>query len=201
MSASGETSEIRHKLGDRLFHWVMAACILVLGATAFLPIIGINFNWVPIHWWTGIILLGALLYHLYRVFVVHGIGGMMPDGDDAKEAIRITLNRSRSGLKPAKYDAFQKTYHWSAAVAVIATTATGLVMLAKIDTVFWKRNPSIMSDQTWGVIYVIHGLGAMLILFLVILHVYFAFIPSHRAYLVSMILGRGPEMARKGEDS
>ena len=201
MAASQRQTGVRHRLGDRLFHWVMAACIFVLGGTAFLPIIGIGFNWVPIHWWSGIVLVAAIIFHLYRVFAIHGIGRMVPAVDDARETVRVVLNRSSKDLEPAKYDAFQKLYHWTTATVVMATAATGLVMLAKIDTTFWRRDPSILPDWAWGVIYVIHGLGAMLLLFLVILHIYFSFIPSHRAYLSSMVLGKGPELARKGEES
>ncbi len=198
---SGQARAVRHRLGDRLFHWVMATCILVLGGTAFLPVIGIKFDWVLIHWRAGIILVAAIVFHLYRVFAVHGIGSMIPVTDDGKETIRVALNRSKRGLRPAKYDAFQKLYHWMAAAAVSATAATGLVMLAKVDTKFWKQDPSILSNSAWGAIYVIHGIGAMLLLFLVIVHVYFALIPSHRAYLTSMIHGHGPEFARKGDSS
>ncbi len=197
MADPGGDTGTRHRLGDRLFHWVMAACILVLGATAFLPIIGIKFNWLPIHWWSGVILVAAILFHLYRVFAIHGIGRMLPAADDVREGVGIALNRPRVGLAPAKYDALQKSYHWAAAIAVLATALTGLIMLARIDTSFWKRNPSILPEPSWGVIYVIHGLGAMLLLFLVIVHVYFSLIPGHRAYLVSMISGHGPELARK----
>ena len=200
MTSEEANPGVRHRLGDRLFHWSMAACIFILGGTAFLPIIGIKFDWVPIHWWTGAVLVLAILFHLYRVFAVHGIGTMMPGVDDARESLRVALNREKDGLKPAKYDAFQKMYHWTAATAVIVTTATGILMLAKIDTVFWKRFPAILSDMSWGIIYSIHGLGAMLLLFLVIVHVYFAFLPSHRSLLISMVLGRGPELARKGTD-
>ena len=65
-------------------------------------------------------------------------------------------------------------------------------MLLKIDTPFWRRDPSILSDQGWGIVYVIHGLSTLAILFLVILHVYFSILPEHRAMLRSMISGRGP---------
>lgn len=197
MAELGEASGVRHEFSDRLFHWVMAACIFLLGATAFLPIIGIKFDWLPIHWWTGVVLVAAILFHLYRVFAVHGISRMLPMADDVRETVRVALNRSTEDLQPAKYDAFQKSYHWTAAIAVLATVVTGVIMLAKIDTTFWRRDPSLLPEPVWGVIYVIHGLGAMLLLFLVILHIYFAIIPSHRAYLASMILGHGPELARK----
>lgn len=193
-------SGVRHHLSDRLFHWVMAVCIFILAGTAFLPIIGIKFNWVPVHWWTGAILVFAVLFHLYRVFAVHGIGAMMPGLDDAREGLQVVLNRETVDLQPAKYDTFQKMYHWAAALTVIVTIVTGVMMLAKIDTVFWKRSPAIMSDSSWGIIYSIHGLGAMLLLFLVIVHVYFAFLPNHRSLLVSMLKGHGPELARKGRE-
>jgi len=33
----------RHSLLDRAYHWLMALCVFVLMATAFLPILGIKF--------------------------------------------------------------------------------------------------------------------------------------------------------------
>ena len=36
----------RHSLAARLFHWVMAASMITLLITAFLPKVGIQFNWV-----------------------------------------------------------------------------------------------------------------------------------------------------------
>lgn len=198
MSENGGSSGVRHKLPDRLFHWVMAAAVIVLGVTAFLPILGIRFEWVPIHWLAGIVLTLAVLFHLSRVFFVHGIKEMMPGPDDLREVVRDMRNAGHDGLKPAKYDALQKGYHTATGLTILALVGTGLVMLFKIDTVFWKRDPSIMSDQSWGIVYVIHGGTAMLLLFLFILHLYFSFLPDHRTYLVSMLRGRGPENARKG---
>jgi len=177
----------------------MAAAVVLLGATAFLPILGIRFEWVPIHWWSGVMLTAAVLFHLYRVILVHGLREMTPGTDDARELLRDARGAGHAGLAPAKYDALQKGYHLAAALTVLALVATGLVMLAKIDTVFWKRDPAILSDQTWGVIYVVHGAAALVLLFLFILHVYFALLPEHRAYLVAMLSGRGPDKAR-GEE-
>jgi len=200
MTDRNGTPAVRHLLPDRLFHWVMAVCVIVLGATAFLPIVGFRFDWVPVHWMTGIVLTLAVLFHLYRVFVVHGIGGMLPGGDDAREAVRAIKGCGSEGLSPAKYDAFQKAYHLAAALTVLVLLATGLVMLAKIDTIFWRRDPSILTDATWGAVYVLHGLGAMALLFLVILHVYFSLLPEHRDILAAMIRGHGPELSRKGTE-
>jgi len=46
----------RHLLVDRVYHWLMAACVLTLLATAFLPIIGYKFEWLGLHWTTGVAL-------------------------------------------------------------------------------------------------------------------------------------------------
>jgi formate dehydrogenase subunit gamma len=200
MNDTSGATPVRHRLADRLFHWAMAASVIVLGATAFLPIAGIRFDWVPIHWMAGVALLLAVLFHLYRVFVVHGLGAMVPGGDDAREALRAIGGGGTEDLSAAKYDAFQKGFHLAAALTVLALLATGLVMLAKIDTTFWRRDPSILTDATWGVVYVLHGLGAMGLLFLVIVHVYFGLLPEHRDVLGAMIRGEGPELSRKGSE-
>lgn len=174
--------------------------VIVLGATAFLPILGLRFAWVPLHWMAGIVLTLSILFHLYRVLFVHGLGNMMPGGDDIKEVVQGVRGQGHDGLSEAKFDALQKGYHAAASIAVLAATVTGLLMLAKIDTSFWRRDPSILSDQTWGVIYVVHGGSAMILIFLFMLHVYFALLPEHRAFLLSMLRGQGPKFARRGSE-
>ena len=199
-ASSALSSGVRHRLPDRLFHWISALFIIVLGATAFLPMLGIRFEWVPVHWMTGIVLVLAVLFHLYRVFFVHRLNGMVPGTDDVREAVRIVGGFRQHTLSSAKYDAFQKGYHAATALTVLVAVGTGLIMLAKIDTTFWQRNPLIMSDQAWGIVYVLHGAAAMILLFLVIIHVYFAIRPEHRAFLISMLRGLGPEFARKDNE-
>jgi formate dehydrogenase subunit gamma len=185
----------RHQWPDRAFHWIMAACVLILCATAFAPIIGIRFDWLPIHWISGVILLAAILFHLVRIIFVHGFAAMLPGIDDLRE-MAGNFSDKAAALKAAKYDAFQKGYHWTAALVVLALSISGGLMLLKIDTVFWRRDPSIMSDGQWGIVYVIHGLSSLLILFLIIMHVYFSFLPEHRALLWSMLKGQGPLFTR-----
>ncbi len=196
MQRNHGSTGIRHRLPDRLFHWFMAAAVVTLGASAFLPILGLRFDWVPLHWIAGVALTLAIAFHVWRVLAVHGIREMVPDSDDLREVAHGLRNSGHEGLRPAKYDALQKAYHAIAALTVLVLTATGLLMLAKIDTTFWRRDPSILSDQSWGVVYVLHGAASMLLLFLFIVHVYFALIPEHREYLRSMISGAGPENAR-----
>ncbi len=177
--------EIRHKWPDRLFHWVMAATVVVLLGTAFLPILGMKFNWVPIHWISGVVLTLAVVFHLYRVLRVHGIQTMMPTGDD----LRSVLREQPPGGE-AKYDLNQKLYHWSVSAVVLVLVATGCIMLAKIDTPLWRRDPSILSDQDWGLVYAGHGAASLLLIFFVIVHIYFAFLPEHRRLLAAMVFGR-----------
>ena len=128
----------------------MALAVIVLGATSFLPILGLRFEWVPVHWMAGVVLTLAILFHLYRVFFVHGLGNMMPGGDDIRELVRDMRGKGHEGLSEAKFDALQKGYHAAASITVLAAVVTGLLMLAKIDTSFWRRDPAIFSDQTWG---------------------------------------------------
>jgi cytochrome b subunit of formate dehydrogenase len=196
MSEKDKAQALRHRWPERLFHWVMAGSVLVLGGTAFLPMFGYRFDWVPIHWIAGIVLIGAVLFHLVRVLFVHGLRDMTPGTDDIREVGRAALGRDDHGLRAAKYDAFQKGFHLAASVTVLTAVATGIAMLWKIDTSFWRRNPAILSDQQWGMIYVAHGLASMALIFLVLLHVYFAIVPEHHKYLKAMITGRGPALAR-----
>ncbi len=176
---------MRHKLADRLFHWIMALLVIILLGTAFLPILGVKFDWVPIHWMAGVLLIVAIIYHLYRAVFVHGLKEMLPTGADMK----------MSSAPEQKYDVHQKLYHWSVGTIVLALLITGGIMMAKIDTPLWKRDPSILSDWNWGIVYSIHGGASMLLIFFFILHIYFAFLPEHRTLLQSMIFGKpsGPQ--------
>lgn len=192
---SGRAAEdIRHKWPDRSFHWTMAVLTIVLLATAFLPVLGLRFDWVPIHWISGILLTAAVIYHLYRVLAVHGIASMMPTREDLR-----AFARREPAAGDAKYDLGQKLYHWSVSAVMLVLVLTGLVMLAKIDTPLWRRDPSILSDWDWGVVYALHGAAALLLIFFFILHVYFAFLPEHRRLLAAMALGRRmPPETRNG---
>jgi len=105
---------------------------------------------------------------------------MLPPRDD------INL----SSAPDQKYDLNQKLYHWAIAIIMTVLLGTGIIMLARIDTPFWHRDPSFLSDGNWGLIYTFHGGASMLLIFFLILHVYFAFLPEHRALLQSMIFGK-----------
>lgn len=189
-----ETST-RHQGPDRAFHWAMALSVIVLCATAFLPMLGIRFDWVPIHWIAGLVLVALIFFHLARVVLVHGLHEMAPGSEDLREIAADIAGRTATFM-PAKYDAYQKGYHWSSALVLLALVVTGLLMLLKIDTPLWRRDPSILTDPQWGAVYVVHGFSSLALLFLIIVHIYFSILPEHRAVLGSMIAGRGPLFAR-----
>src|SRR5689334_17634537 len=65
-SSAGAGRIERHKSIDRVYHWLMAAAMLILLVTAFLPILGIKFAWVDIHWITGLVLTVIVLFHIIR---------------------------------------------------------------------------------------------------------------------------------------
>lgn len=184
---------IRHRFSDRVFHWVTAASVLVLMATAFLPILGLRFAWVQIHWMTGIVLTLAVVFHTVRALIWQWPRAMWFNAADMAE-LSSTLKRTfRIGrpeaVKPGKYSLAQKLIHHAFALVVLTTVVTGIAMLAKIDSPWWERNPYWLADTTWAVIYVAHGLAAMLLITMVMAHIYFALRPEKLYFTRSMIVG------------
>lgn len=183
---------VRHARLDRLFHWVSAACVLTLLGTAFLPVLGVEFGWVTPHWITGLVLAAALLFHLARVLVRGTWRSMCVGREDLRDALEIagaTLRRTYPKRRPGKYSVAQKLIHHAFAVVVLTTLATGGLMLLRIDTPFWRRNPYLLTDATWGIVYVLHGLAALVLITMVMMHIYFALRPEKRGFTRSMIRG------------
>lgn len=188
MSAS-EAGAPRHQTAERLFHWVMAAAILVCIFTAFLPIVGIEFEWVDIHWIAGFVLTASILFHLWRVFTALRLSDMALGRTDLADLKAITGSEvSETGDR--KYDLAQKLYHWGVAVIVLVLVGTGLLMTLKLDTPMWDRDPSLLSDQSWGWVYAGHGFGALALIFMFLLHLYFSLLPEHRELLRAMVTSR-----------
>ena len=183
---------VRHALVDRAVHWISAACVLTLLATAFLPILGLPFGWVTIHWVTGLVLIVAVLLHIVRVLWRRTLASMWVGSADVGDALavgRATLRLRTVVRKVGKYSTAQKLIHHAFAVLVLTTIVTGALMLARIDTPWWQRNPYWLADATWGVVYVLHGLAALVLITMVMMHVYFALRPEKWLYTRSMIRG------------
>jgi len=184
---------LRHHLADRLYHWTMAAALLVCLFTAFLPILGWKFEWVTIHWIAGIILALVIVYHIVRAVLWQDFWSMVFGPRDLRSSWRFLMRSlGRGGPPPqrdAKYSPLQKLFHMLVAAVVLAIVATGLLMLSKIDTPLWRRNPYWLADTQWGMIYAIHGLGAMAMITLIMTHIYFALRPEKLWMTRSMFHG------------
>lgn len=193
MTRALEPRVLRHAFVDRVFHWVTALAVLVLLATAFLPVLGVEFAWVAIHWWTGVVLLLAVVFHLVRATLFQSLRSMwigLDDWRDLAAIARAALSRSAASVpKPGKYSVAQKLVHLAFAAAVLATLVTGALMLVRVDTPFWERDPYWLAAETWGVVYVVHGAGALVLVTLVMLHVYFALRPEKLLFTRAMLTG------------
>jgi cytochrome b subunit of formate dehydrogenase len=150
----------------------------------------VQFSWVNIHWITGVVLVTALLFHIVRALFWQSLRSLWIGAQD----VRDTLKAARAPLDAAppgsgKYSLAQKLMHHVLGVVVLTAAVTGVLMLAKVDTPWWHRNPYWLSADTWGVVYVLHGLAALLALTLVMIHIYFALLPEKRRYLRAMLSG------------
>jgi cytochrome b subunit of formate dehydrogenase len=103
--------------------------------------------------------------------------------------MRYMLGGSTPPPKPGKYPVDHKMYHHAVTLAGFAAMITGVLMLFRIDTPIFARNPYMYTDSTWGWIYVLHGVGGVLLVGLTITHVYFAILPEKRWITRSMIKG------------
>ncbi len=183
----------RHSLAARLFHWIMAASMLTLLFTAFLPKLGVHFNWVVYHWIAGLVLTASILFHIVHASFVLDFKSIWPDRADLEDA-RHRLRRffGRPAPPPrrfAKYPLDNKLYHLAIVLAGLAVIATGVFMLKRVRTGFLVRNPYLFSDRTWGMVYVLHGLAGVGLIALVMVHIYMALRPEKLAITRGMVQG------------
>jgi hypothetical protein len=62
-------------------------------------------------------------------------------------------------------------------------------MLSRIRTPLLSRNPYLLGDMAWGVLYVLHGLAGAALIALALIHIYFALRPENRPITMSMLTG------------
>lgn len=183
----------RHSLTARLFHWIMAAAMFVLLFTAFLPKLGVQFNWVTYHWIAGTVLTISILFHIVHASFYLDFWSIWPDRADLEDAgkrlRRFFGNSAALPRKFAKYPLENKLYHGVVMLTGLAVIATGVCMMFRVRTIFFPRNPYLFSDMTWGLMYVLHGLAGVGLITLVIVHVYFAVRPEKLPITASMIVG------------
>lgn len=183
----------RHSLVARLFHWIMAASMFTLLFTAFLPKLGIQFDWVTYHWIAGSVLTASIIFHIIHASFWLDFWAIWPDRADLVDAFRRTRRFMGQPAPPprrfAKYPLENKLYHGAIIATGLAAIVTGVFMLFRVRTIFFRHNPYLFSDMTWGMTYVLHGLAGVGLIALVMVHVYFAVRPEKLDITKSMIFG------------
>jgi len=183
----------RHSLAARMFHWIMAASMFTLLFTAFLPKVGVQFNWITYHWIAGTVLTISIVFHIIHASFFMDFWSIWPDRDDLEDArkrvLRFFGKSTALPRKFAKYPLENKLYHGVIILCGLSVIFTGVFMMFRVRTIFFPRNPYLFSDMTWGLMYVLHGLAGVGLITLVIIHVYFAVRPEKLAITESMIFG------------
>jgi cytochrome b subunit of formate dehydrogenase len=183
----------RHSLVARTFHWVMAAAMLTLLFTGFVPRVGVKFPWVTYHWIAGTVLTAAIVFHIFHASFWMDFWSIWPDRIDLTDAYhRILRFIGRPAPPPrkfAKYPLDNKLYHAAIIAAGLSAIGTGVFMMFRVRTVFFPRNPYLFSDMTWGMMYVLHGLAGVGLIALIMIHIYFGIRPEKRPITKSMIFG------------
>jgi cytochrome b subunit of formate dehydrogenase len=183
----------RHSIAARAFHWIMAAAMLVLLFTAFLPKAGVQFDWVTYHWIAGVVLTASILFHVVHASFWQDFRSIWPDRIDLNDAWHRTLaffgRPAPLPRKFAKYPLENKLYHGVVMLVGLAVIVSGIFMMVRIRTPFFTRDPYLFSDITWGMIYVLHGLAGVGLIALIIVHIYFGVRPEKIPITKSMIFG------------
>ena len=184
---------LRHHLADRLYHWLMAACMLVLLFTGFLPVMGFNFAWVDPHWIAGVILTVLVLFHVLRSLFWLTPSAIWIRWREYTESVRALTKEDLGGArlkkKIGKYSVGQKAFHHAVAVVVLVVIVTGIIMMIGIDGPFWERNPFIISESMRGLVFVLHGFAGLISITMIMVHIYFAIRPEKLYMTRSMIRG------------
>ena len=125
MSATDKTdrSVRRHAVLDRVVHWLFATSVLILLGTGFLPILGLNFDWVTWHWGTGLALAAILAVHVWRAWLKTKFRSIWFGLTDAR---LVLLSFKDPSEKPGKYSPAQKMMHFGVTMLVLATFVSGL---------------------------------------------------------------------------
>lgn len=171
----------RHKMIDRLGHWLMAASMIALLITGIFPIIGIEFAWLELHWMAGILLTVIVVLHILRSLIAKKLAYMWISGGDLKEPFDVAH-------KPGKYSVAQKGMHAAVTVLTLLVIVSGIIMFAAIDSPWWERSNSL-TEATLGWVFFIHGLSTLALVGVICMHIYFALRPEKLFYTRSMIKG------------
>jgi formate dehydrogenase gamma subunit len=183
---------VRHSLASRLFHWSMTVAVFTLLVTGFFPVLGIQFDWLTIHWLAGVLFVGTVVFHIIHASFWLRLRDMWISSADWREFKQEIANVAGGGPpppKPGKYPVDQKLFHALITLASFGVILTGLFMMVRVENPVFTRNSYLLSDSTWGWVYVLHGLSAVGLVTMIVAHVYFAVLPEKRWMTISMIAG------------
>ena len=180
----------RHGLATRFNHWVIAVSVIGLIITSFLPILGIKFAWVTIHWITGLVFTASIIFHTVYAMLYQDWRSMWIKLSEFTDVITSMAGRlDMLKVSPGKYWLMQKVYHHVVTLFGVVVIITGILMMFKIDSPFWERDPYFLSSETWGIVYVLHGFASLCFVPMLMMHIYFAVRPEKLFYTRSMIKG------------
>lgn len=171
----------RHDAIDRAFHWIMAGSVMVLIVTGVMPIVGIKFAWLNIHWIAGLVLTFMVIFHTIRAMFWQDLKSMLITPADFAEP--FDENR-----KPGKYSFEQKGMHLAMTLLVLLVIITGVILFMNIRTPFWER-PAVADEAQLGLMFLLHGLATLSLIAFTAIHIYFAVRPEKFFYTRSMVKG------------
>ena len=183
---------VRHTGAARMFHWVMAATMLTLLATGFLPILGLEFAWLSIHWIAGLILILSILYHIVHASFFLDFWSIWILPRDLKEVVQRTRRQLGQAVevgKHGKYPLDHRLYHLAVSIFGLIVSATGLLVMMRIDNPIVPLNEMLFTEANWGLVYILHDFSGVLFVTLTITHIYFAIRPEKLWITKSMIFG------------
>ena len=182
----------RHTFMSRLFHWVVAGAVVTLLGTAFFPIMGWQFNWVDIHYPAGLVLTGALVFHILHTWFFLDFWSIWVGPKDIPE-FKAEIMRERGHTVPgphsAKYPIGNRLYHLVLTFVGCTVSVTGVTMLWRMGTWFITPNPYILGEATWGWVYVLHGMTGLSLAGLSVAHIIFGMRPKNWWLTKSMLIG------------
>jgi len=135
----------------------------------------------------------SIVFHIIHASFFLDFWAIWPDRIDLRDAKRRVMRFMGKPAPPpekfAKYPLENKLYHTAIIVAGLSAIVTGVFMMSRVRTIFFRRNPYLFSDMTWGMMYVLHGLAGVGLIALIMMHVYFGLRPEKREITKSMIFG------------
>ena len=184
----------RHSLAARLFHWIMAASMLTLLFTAFLPKVGVQFDWVKYHWIAGVVLTASILFHIIHATFFMDFWSIWPDKIDIEDATR-RYKRATGGQAPpprrfAKYPlGKQDVPSGDLLRRAVGDYHRFLHALPHPDSVVRPQPVPLRRHGLGGLTYLLHGLAGVGLIGLIMIHIYFALRPEKLVITKSMVFG------------